>query len=110
MPVTSPRGVTSAPPSPTRWRSRPPPGVLAALLGRAPIPQGLTDSERAAFAAFGAQARKGYIAEQGQAPQTIGYALTESPAGLAAWMLDHDTDAYDKISRAFAGGQPSGGL
>ena len=25
-------------------------------------------------------------------------------------MLDHDTDAYDKISRAFAGGQPSGVL
>jgi pimeloyl-ACP methyl ester carboxylesterase len=29
---------------------------------------------------------------------------------LAAWMLDHDTDAYYKISRAFTGGQPSGGL
>ncbi len=25
-------------------------------------------------------------------------------------MLDHDTDSYDKISRAFTGGQPSGGL
>ena len=89
---------------------RPPPEVTAALLGRAPIPQGLTDSERAAFAAFGAQARKGYIAEQGQSPQTIGYALTDSPAGLAAWMLDHDPDSYVKISRAFAGGEPSGGL
>ena len=44
---------------------RPPPGVTAALLGRAPVPHGLTDSERAAFAAFGAQTRKGYIAEQG---------------------------------------------
>ena len=30
----------------------------------------------------------------GQAPQTIGYALTDSPAGLAAWMLDHDADSY----------------
>jgi pimeloyl-ACP methyl ester carboxylesterase len=36
--------------------------------------------------------------------------LTDSPAGLAAWMLDHDTDSYEKISRVFAGGQPSGGL
>jgi len=53
---------------------------------------------------------KGYIAEQGQSPQTIGFSLTDSPAGLAAWMLDHDTDSYVKISRAFAGGQPSGGL
>jgi len=89
---------------------RPPLAVVAALLGRAPVPQGFTDAERAAFAAFGAQARKGYAAEQGQSPQTIGYPLTDSPAGLAAWMLDHDADSYVKISRAFAGEQPSGGL
>ena len=89
---------------------RPPPDVTAALFGGAPVPEGLTEEERAAFAAFGAQFRKGYIAEQGQSPQTIGYSLTDSPAGLAAWMLDHDTDSYEKISRAFAGGQPSGGL
>jgi pimeloyl-ACP methyl ester carboxylesterase len=89
---------------------RPPLEVAAALLGRAPVPQGLTDAERAAFAAFGAQARKGYAAEQGQSPQTIGYPLTDSPVGLAAWMLDHDADSYDKIARAFAGGPPSGGL
>jgi hypothetical protein len=36
--------------------------------------------------------------------------LLDSPAALAAWMLDHDTDAYQKISRAFVDGQPSGGL
>jgi len=89
---------------------RPPLAVAAALLGRAPVPQGFTDDERAALAAFGAQARKGYAAEQGQSPQTIGYPLTDSPAGLAAWMLEHDTDSYHKISRAFAGGPPSGGL
>jgi hypothetical protein len=34
----------------------------------------------------------------------------DSPAGLAAWMLDHDTDSYEKISRAFTGGHPTGGL
>jgi hypothetical protein len=62
------------------------------------------------LAAFGAQARKGYAAEQGQSPQTVGYPLTDSPGGLAAWMLDHDADSYVKISRAFAGGPPSGGL
>ena len=43
-------------------------------------------------------------------PQTIGYALTDTPVGLAAWMLDHDADSYEKISRAFVDGQPSGGL
>ena len=89
---------------------RPPLEVAAALLGRAPVPRDFTDDERAAFAAFGTQARKGYAAEQGQSPQTIGYPLTDSPAGLAAWMLDHDADSYEKISRVFAGGQPSGGL
>ena len=43
-------------------------------------------------------------------PQTIGYALLDSPVGLAAWMLDHDTDSYYKISRAFVDGEPVGGL
>ena len=39
-------------------------------------------------------------------PQTIGYALTDTPVGLAAWMLDHDADSYQKISRAFLDGRP----
>jgi len=52
----------------------------------------------------------GYLIEQNTRPQTIGYALLDSPIALAAWMLDHDTDSYYKISRAFTGGQPSGGL
>jgi len=88
---------------------RPPLDILAALVGRAPVPE-LADSERSAFAALGQQARKGYVAEQGQSPQTIGYALNDSPAGLAAWMLDHDADSYAKISRAFLDGRPAGGL
>jgi pimeloyl-ACP methyl ester carboxylesterase len=53
---------------------------------------------------------RGYISEMGEHPQTIGYPLLDSPLGLAAWMLDHDADAYQKISRAFLDGQPSGGL
>ena len=52
----------------------------------------------------------GYFLEQATRPQTIGYALLDSPVALAAWMLDHDTDSYYKISRAFLGGQPAGGL
>ena len=52
----------------------------------------------------------GYFLEQATRPQTIGYALLDSPLALAAWMLDHDTDAYYKICRAFVDGQPSGGL
>ena len=85
--------------------------LLVTALGGGPMPAG-TEQERAAleqtktFRASGF----GYFLEQATRPQTIGYALLDSPVALAAWMLDHDTDAYEKISRAFIGGQPSGGL
>ena len=52
----------------------------------------------------------GYFLEQATRPQTIGYALLDSPVALAAWMLDHDTDSYQKISRAFLDEQPAGDL
>jgi hypothetical protein len=52
----------------------------------------------------------GYFLEQATRPQTIGYALLDSPVALAAWMLDHDTDSYHKISHAFVDGRPSGNL
>ena len=70
-----------------------------------------TEEERAAaaqIATFG-QSGNGYFVEMATRPQTIGYALLDSPIALAAWMIDHDTDAYYKIARAF-GGQPSGNL
>ena len=47
----------------------------------------------------------GYFLEMATRPQTIGYALLDSPVALAAWMLDHDTDSYYKISRAFVDGR-----
>ncbi|MFF4878189.1 epoxide hydrolase family protein [Micromonospora sp. NPDC000668] len=52
----------------------------------------------------------GYFLEQSTRPQTIGYSLLDSPVGLAAWMFDHDTDSYYKISRALVDGKPVGGL
>jgi pimeloyl-ACP methyl ester carboxylesterase len=52
----------------------------------------------------------GYFLEQSTRPRTIGYSLLDSPVGLAAWMLDHDTDSDYKISRAFADGAPVGNL
>jgi pimeloyl-ACP methyl ester carboxylesterase len=52
----------------------------------------------------------GYFTEQVTRPQTIGYSLLDSPVGLAAWMLDHDTDSYYKISGAFVDGKPTGNL
>ena len=52
----------------------------------------------------------GYFLEMATRPQTIGYSLLDSPIGLAAWLLDHDTDSYNKISRAFVDGDPAGNL
>ena len=69
-----------------------------------------SDEDRAQFSKVIAIFMRGYIAEMGEHPQTIGYPLLDSPLGLAAWMLDHDADSYEKISRAFLDGEPSGGL
>ena len=69
-----------------------------------------SDEERAQFSKVVGIFKRGYIAEMGEHPQTIGYPLVDSPLGLAAWMLDHDADSYVKISRAFLGGETSGGL
>jgi pimeloyl-ACP methyl ester carboxylesterase len=71
-----------------------------------------TDEERAAAAQIATfqQSGNGYFVEMATRPQTIGYALLDSPVALAAWMIDHDTDAYYKITRAFLDGEPSGNL
>ena len=85
--------------------------LLVTALGGGAMPAE-TEQERAAleqtktFRASGF----GYFLEQATRPQTIGYALLDSPVALAAWMLDHDTDSYYKISRAFTGGRPAGNL
>jgi len=85
--------------------------LLVTTLGGA-MPPVESEQERAAAAAIATFRASGfgYFLEQATRPQTIGYALLDSPLALAAWMLDHDTDAYYKISRAFVNGQPSGGL
>ena len=76
-----------------------------------PLP-GDSEDERAALDAINTFKTSGfgYFLEMATRPQTIGYALLDSPVALAAWMLDHDTDAYYKISSAFVDGQPSGNL
>jgi pimeloyl-ACP methyl ester carboxylesterase len=84
---------------------------LAGLLDAGPWPAA-SESERAALDAVATfnTSGNGYFLEQATRPQTIGYALLDSPVALAAWLLDHDTDSYYKIARAFLDGQPSGRL
>jgi pimeloyl-ACP methyl ester carboxylesterase len=81
------------------------------LADAASLPSG-SDQERAALDAINTFRTSGfgYFLEQTTRPQTIGYALLDSPVALAAWLLDHDTDSYYKISRAFVDRQPVGQL
>jgi pimeloyl-ACP methyl ester carboxylesterase len=83
--------------------------LVPALSGAMPTD---TDEERAAAAQIATfrQSGNGYFVEMATRPQTIGYALLDSPIALAAWMIDHDTDSYYKIASAFVDGQPSGNL
>jgi pimeloyl-ACP methyl ester carboxylesterase len=85
--------------------------LFVPALGGSPMP-GNTDEERAALDQVNLFRATGfaYFLEQSTRPQTIGYALLDSPVALAAWMLDHDTDAYYKIASAFVDDQPSGNL
>jgi pimeloyl-ACP methyl ester carboxylesterase len=69
-----------------------PPEVAAALGGAAPLPANLTDKERAvvdALMASGKQGNLAYFTMLTARPQTVGYGATDSPAGLAAWVLVH---------------------
>lgn len=68
----------------------------------------LTDSERAALAALehAAEWEDGYSAEQATKPQTVGYGLVDSPAGLCAWIVekfwswvDHPGDLHQVLTR-----------
>jgi len=86
--------------------------LLAGALGIVDKLPAESEQERAAHKAVATFRTSGfgYFLEQSTRPQTIGYSLQDSPVGLAAWLLDHDTDSYYKISRAFVDGEPVGNL
>jgi pimeloyl-ACP methyl ester carboxylesterase len=86
--------------------------LLTGALGIADQLPAQSERERAAHKAVATFRTDGfgYFLEQSTRPQTIGYSLLDSPVGLAAWLLDHDTDSYYKISRAFVDGAPVGNL
>jgi len=69
-----------------------PPEVAAALAAGGPPPAGISDQERATFDALMTYNKKGssaYFAMLTARPQAVGYGTTDSPAGLAAWLLVH---------------------
>ena len=86
--------------------------LLAGALGLKDRLPAKSEKERAALDAVKTFTTDGfgYFLEQSTRPQTIGYSLLDSPVGLAAWLLDHDTDSYYKFSRAFVDREPVGNL
>lgn len=76
-----------------------PPEIAAALASGMPAPEGLSDKEREAYGALDKFFKKymAYAAMMGTRPQAIGYALTDSPAGLAAWMYDYNDGEPERL-------------
>jgi len=83
---------------------------VAKTLASGPEPVGLSADESRAWQQLNFLYTKGigYATEMNLRPQTL-YGLADSPAALAAWMLDHDAQSYDDIARAFDG-DPVGNL
>jgi pimeloyl-ACP methyl ester carboxylesterase len=76
-----------------------PPEIGAALGSGGPPPAGLSDKERSAFdtlVAFNNKARAYSVMMQTR-PQTIGYSLTDSPVGLAAFIYDYNNGELERF-------------
>ncbi|MCW2242054.1 epoxide hydrolase family protein [Azospirillum canadense] len=76
-----------------------PPEIAAALGAGGPVPADLSDKERAAYDALDTFFKKNraYSVMMATRPQTIGYALTDSPVGLAAWMYDYNGGEPERL-------------
>jgi pimeloyl-ACP methyl ester carboxylesterase len=88
-----------------------PPDIDKAAQIGDPPPSGLTAEERRAYEQLSFFYTKGigYAKEMGLRPQTL-TGLADSPVGLAAWMIDHDAQSYERISHLFVDGQPFGDI
>ncbi|MEU6657216.1 epoxide hydrolase family protein [Streptomyces sp. NPDC046900] len=89
----------------TNFAGAVPPAIDAALIAGNPLPEGLSlsDEEKAAVEQLDFVYRHVYFAYMmGSRPQTL-TGLTDSPVGLAAFLLDHDAASLAMISRTFAG-------
>jgi pimeloyl-ACP methyl ester carboxylesterase len=83
-----------------------PADVAKAINNGDPAPAGLTDVEKAAFDSLSTFFSKNgaYGTMMTTRPQTVGYGLSDSPVGLAAWM-------YDKFAQwTYSGGEPERSL
>jgi pimeloyl-ACP methyl ester carboxylesterase len=94
------------------------PGILPPEIAKrfgpvsvAPAPAGLSPDEQRCYEDVSDVYTKGigYAIQMALRPQTL-YGIADSPAGLAAWMIDHDARSYEDITHAFVDGQPIGNL
>jgi pimeloyl-ACP methyl ester carboxylesterase len=68
------------------------PDEVGPALGGGPVPAGLSEQERATVKSLGTFLMNGnltYVAMMNARPQAVGYGMTDSPAGLAGFMLVH---------------------
>ena len=81
-----------------------PDDIAKALASGGPAPSGLSADEKYAYEQLDFFYKKGlgYAQEMALRPQTL-YGIADSPVGLAAWMIDHDSQSYDLIARVFDG-------
>jgi len=77
-----------------------PPEIAKALQAGDPPPSGLSDDEKHAYdqLSSAAKKRRAYALEMGTRPQTL-YGISDSPIGLAGWLLDHG-DGYEQPAAA----------
>ena len=82
-----------------------PADVAKALQPGGSPPSGLSSDELRAYEQLDYFYKQGlgYAIEMANRPQTL-YGITDSPAGLAAWILDHDARSEELIARVFDGG------
>jgi pimeloyl-ACP methyl ester carboxylesterase len=69
-----------------------PPDAAEAIASGGPAPGGLAEKERAAFDDIQGFIQNGgwaYLTMMSSRPQAVGYGMTDSPAGLAGFMLVH---------------------
>ncbi len=83
-----------------------PPDIDKAALVGAPPPPGLSPEEKHAYEQISFFYTKGlaYAIMMGAHPQAL-LGIADSPAGLAAYILDHDLRSYELIARVFDGKQ-----
>lgn len=80
------------------------PDIATAVQSGGPPPSGLTDEETGIYEKLKDffTTDVAYALEMGTHPQTL-YGIADSPVGLAAWMLDHDSTSLALIARVFEG-------